>query len=100
MQADQTKSAEYVKKACELHDATSCGVQHLAKTIDLTATMPARINAGLRHECAAGKMTSCERFGRNLIDGVGVPKDAVTGAEYLTKACSGGVTAACRPGTR
>jgi TPR repeat protein len=95
--ADPSKSAEYWKKACDLHDLASCAVRPMEKTVDLTATTPARINAALRDECGTGNMASCERFGRNLIGGVGVPKDAAAGAEYLAKACSGGETSACSP---
>jgi TPR repeat protein len=98
--ADPSKSAEYWKKACDLHDLASCAVRPMEKTVDLTATTPARINAALRDQCNAGQMASCERFGRNLIGGVGVPKDAVAGAECLAKTCSGGETSACTSGAR
>ena len=100
VQADPTKSAEYVKKACDLHDVPSCDVQHMAKTVDLSATTPARINAALRRECDTGKMASCEILGQNLKGGLGAPKDEVAGAAYLAKACSGGQTSACGPGKR
>jgi TPR repeat protein len=95
VQADPNKSAEYLKKACDLHDAESCARRGFEKTVDLTSTMPARINASLRQQCKAGQMKSCEQFGRNALDGVGMPKDAVAGAEYLGKACSGGEASAC-----
>jgi len=98
--AASLQGEEYRKKACDLHDDVSCGARKLEKTVDLTATTPARINAALRDQCNAGNMKSCEKLGRNLIDGTGAPKDEVGGAEYLIKACSAGETSACAPGAR
>lgn len=100
VQAEEGKSADYLKKACDLHDDVSCSIWKLQKTEDLTATTPARINALLRNQCNAGNMKSCEKLGRNLISGTGAPKDEVAGAEYLAKACSGGEATACAPGAR
>ena len=71
VQAEEGKSADYLKKACDLHDDVSCSIWKLQKTEDLTATTPARINALLRNQCNAGNMKSCEKLGRNLIAGRG-----------------------------
>jgi TPR repeat protein len=98
--AASLQGEEYRKKACDLHDDVSCGARRLEKTVDLTATTPARINAALRDQCNAGNMKSCEKLGWNLMNGTGVPKDEVAGAEYLIKACSAGETSACAPGAR
>jgi TPR repeat protein len=100
VQPSESRSGEYLTKACELHDKESCGKAHLQKTGTLTATMPARINAALRDQCDAGRMKSCEMLGRNLSNGTGVPKDEAAGAEYLKKACKGGETTACGVGGR
>ncbi len=99
VQAEPGKSAEYLKKACDLHDEVSCVRRRGKKAVDLSSTTPARINASLRDQCNAGKLESCETFGRFANEGIGMPKDPVTGAEYLAKACSGGRASACASAT-
>jgi len=93
--ADASTSVRYLNKACELHDKMSCARRSFDKTADDTSTLPGRINASLRQQCTAGNAERCEQFGRNANNGVGMPKDPVTGAEYLKMACLRGQTSAC-----
>jgi len=67
---------------------------------DLTSTLPGRFNASLRDQCKVGNAERCEQYGRNANAGVGMPKDPVTGAEYLKMACLGGQASACGVGGR
>jgi TPR repeat protein len=92
---DTLRSHAAAAKGCEAGSGIACGAKAVGATVAKGAVQVAKYNAMFQTNCDNGSLVACAMLGKNLVDGIGTPKDVAKGTALLQRACTGHVAAAC-----